>query len=398
MSEPIYLDYNSTTPVDPRVLEAMLPYFGKHFGNAASRTHTFGWTANEAVEAARREVAKLLGARPREMIFTSGATESNNLAILGAVREARSRRPAGSTVHVITSRVEHHAVLDPCAELEKEGVEVTYVKPDSFGRVSPGDVEDALRDDTVLVSIMAGNNEIGTLYPLKEIGAVCRAAGVYFHTDAAQTIGKIPIQVDAFSIDLLSISGHKLYGPKGIGALFVRGRNPRVRLTPILYGGGHERGLRSGTINVPGAVGLGCACRIASEEMDAESRRVEALRRRLHKGIQGALDGVTLNGHPDERLSGNLNLSFSEVAGESLIVGLRDISVSSGSACTSQVPEPSYVLRAIGVSAELAHASIRFGLGRFTTEGEIDRAIDCVRTTVQRLREISRAVGGPSPS
>ncbi len=398
MSEPIYLDYNSTTPVDPRVLEAMLPYFGKHFGNAASRTHTFGWKANEAVEGARADVAKLLGARPREMIFTSGATESNNLAILGAVREARSRRPAGSIVHVITSRVEHHAVLDPCAELEKEGVEVTYVKPDSFGRVSTGEIEDALRDDTVLVSIMAGNNEIGTLYPLKEIGAVCRAAGVYFHTDAAQTIGKIPIQVDAFSIDLLSISGHKLYGPKGIGALFVRGRNPRVRLTPILYGGGHERGLRSGTINVPGAVGLGCACRIASEEMDAESRCVEALRRRLHKGIQGALDGVTLNGHPDERLSGNLNLSFSEVAGESLIVGLRDISVSSGSACTSQVPEPSYVLRAIGVSAELAHASIRFGLGRFTTEGEIDRAIDCVRMTVQRLREISRAVGGPSPS
>jgi cysteine desulfurase len=399
MTRPIYLDYQATTPVDPRVLEAMLPFFVEEFGNAASRTHAYGWRAEEAVESARREVATLVGATPREIVFTSGATESNNLAILGSVRHVLNKSLGRKTnlvpVHVVTSRIEHHAVLDPCRELERHGVEVTYLNPDSAGRITAAQVADAVTENTVLVSIMAAHNEIGTLYPVAEIGEVCRQRSVLFHTDAAQAVGKIPLDVNDYKIDLLSLSGHKLYGPKGIGALYVGRRTPRIRLEPLVYGGGHERGLRSGTLNVPGVVGLGTACRIAGQEMTEEAQRLSALRERFLEGVLSALDGVHLNGDANNRLPGNLNLSFERVEGEALIISLKSLAVSSGSACTSQVPEASYVLRALGVSSPLAHSSLRFGLGRYTIGEEVDRAIETIVSVVNDLRKISAAISEP---
>lgn len=385
---PIYLDYQATTPVDPRVLEDMLPYFGEEFGNAASRTHSFGWRAEEAVEKARGETAALIGASSREIVFTSGATESNNLAILGCVRHAMARgQKKSAPLHVVTSRIEHHAVLDPCQELERQGVEVTYLTPDSSGNITTTQVADAITERTVLVSIMAAHNEIGTLYPVAEIGQVCRERNVLFHTDAAQAVGKVALDVGSSSVDLLSLSAHKLYGPKGVGALYIGRRTPRIRLEPLLHGGGHERGLRSGTLNVPGVVGLGTACRLANGEMVEEAERLTTLRRRLYDGITAGLDGVHLNGDADNRLPGNLNLSFERVEGQALLVSLKGLAVSSGSACTSQVPEASYVLRALGVPAALAHSSLRFGLGRYTIEQEVDCAIDELTSVVRGLRE-----------
>ena len=384
MQTPIYLDNHATTPVDPRVLEAMLPYFGNKFGNAASRNHSFGWQAEEAVEKGRQQLAALIGADPKDIIFTSGATESNNLAILGAAAFLREK---GN--HIITCRTEHKAVLDPCRWLEQNGWRVTYLEVDSAGGIDLGQLESALTPDTVLVSLMAANNEIGTLHPLGEIGRLTRAKGVWFHTDATQGLGHMSIQVDALGIDLLSLSAHKIYGPKGVGALYVRRKNPRVRLSPIIHGGGHERGLRSGTLNVPGIVGLGEAARLVAAEREAESARLKALCQRLHQGLIRRLDYVSLNGHPTQRHPGNLNLSFAFVEGESLLMGLKDIAVSSGSACTSASLEPSYVLRALGVGDDLAHSSIRFGVGRFNTEQEIDYVIERVVTVVQKLREMS---------
>ncbi|MFO0929295.1 MAG: IscS subfamily cysteine desulfurase [Gemmataceae bacterium] len=380
----IYLDNNATTRTDPRVVEAMLPYFGEEYGNPASRHHAFGRRAEEAVNAAREQVAALIGAGPREVVFTSGATESDNLAIKGA---ALAYRPRGN--HLVTVQTEHHAVLDPCRRLQREGFDVTFLPTDRYGQVTAGQVEQALTDRTILVSVMAANNEVGTVHPLAEIGAVCKRRGVLFHTDAAQAAGKLPLDVEALGIDLLSLSGHKLYGPKGVGALYVRRRQPTVRLEPLFDGGGHERGIRSGTLNVPGIVGLGKACALCREEVDAERVRLTALRERLRRGIMEALEGVTLNGHPTERLPGNLNLSFDGVRGEALLMGLRNLAVSSGSACTSANPEPSYVLRALGVDDERALASLRFGLGRFTTEAEVDEAVGEVVRVVRQLREMS---------
>lgn len=377
---PVYLDYQATTPLDPRVLEAMLPWLTGDFGNAASRQHAFGWAAESAVAAAREEIAAALGAEPREIVFTSGATESNNLAILGAARAARTK---GN--HVVTSAVEHRAVLDPCRQLETEGFEVTVLAPDATGRVAAEAVAEALTERTILVSLMAANNEVGTLNPVAEIGALCAGRGVPFHTDAAQAFGKVPFEVGA-GIALASLSAHKLYGPKGVGALYVRAR-PRVALSPIVHGGGHERGLRSGTLNVPGIVGFGAAARLARRDREAEASRLAALRDRLDGAIRGALDGVTRNGHPVDRLPGNLSLSFSGVDGDRLISSLRDLAVSSGSACTTALAEPSHVLRALGVPEALAKATIRFGLGRFTTEAEVDFAAETVVATVRRLRD-----------
>ena len=381
----IYLDHHSTTPVDPRVLEAMLPWFGEKFGNAASRTHAFGWEAEEAVEKARGEVAALIGAAAKEIVWTSGATESDNLAIKGVLHFHRAR---GN--HVVTVATEHKAVLDSCKALARDGLaEVTILKPDSRGFVSAQQVAAALTDKTVLVSIMHANNEIGVVQPLAEIGRVCRERGVLFHTDAAQSAGRIAIDVDAMSIDLLSLSAHKCYGPKGIGALYVRTKNPRVRLTAQMDGGGHERGMRSGTLNVPGIVGMGAACRIARAEMPEEGARLLALRERLREKLFSGLDQLTVNGDLVQRLPGNLNVSFAHVEGESLMMGLREIAVSSGSACSSATLEASYVLRAIGVGDELAHSSIRFGLGRFNTGEEIDYAATRVIAEVGRLRSLS---------
>ncbi len=376
---PVYLDHQATTPLDPRVLEEMLPWLTGEFGNAASRQHAWGWAAGSAVEAAREEIAAALGAEPREIVFTSGATESNNLAILGAARAARGR---GN--HVVTSAVEHRAVLDPCRQLASEGFEVTVVDPDPEGRVAPAALEAALTDGTVLVSLMAANNEVGTLNPVGELSALCAARGVAFHTDAAQAFGKVPLDV-ASGVALVSISAHKLYGPKGVGALYVRNR-PRVPLAPIVHGGGHERGLRSGTLNVPGIVGLGAATRLALRESEAEALRLTALRDRLDGTIRGALDGVTLNGAVADRLPGNLSLSFAGVDGERLVASLRDVAVSSGSACTTASGEPSHVLRALGVPEALARATLRFGLGRFTTRAEVDFAAESVVSAVGRLR------------
>ena len=362
----IYMDNQATTPVDPRVLDAMLPYFKADFGNAASRTHSFGWTAEAAVDRAREQIAELIHADAREIIFTSGATESDNLAIKGVASVHRERGG-----HLITQATEHHAVLDSCKALERRGFELTVLPVDRYGQVAPGTVSDAIRGDTMLVSIMAASNEIGTVQPLDEIGAICRERNILFHCDATQAVGKLPIDVQALGIDLLSISAHKLYGPKGVGALYVRSR-PRVRLVAEIDGGGHERGMRSGTLNVPGIVGLGAACELARAEMFAEGTRLRALRERLRTHLFDGLDGIYLNGHPEERLDGNLNISFEGVDGESLLVGLDDIALSSGSACTSAAMEPSYVLRALGVPTPLAESSIRFGLGRFNTEAEID--------------------------
>lgn len=379
----IYLDNQATTPVDPRVLDAMLPYFKEDFGNAASRTHSFGWAAEAAVDRAREQIAELIHADAREIIFTSGATESDNLAIKGV---AALRRDRGG--HFITQATEHHAVLDSCKALQRRGFDVTVLPVDPYGQVEPAAVSDAIREDTLLVSIMAANNEIGTMQPLDEIGAVCGERKVLFHCDAAQAVGKLTIDVQALGIDMLSISAHKLYGPKGVGALYVRSR-PRVRLVAEIDGGGHERGMRSGTLNVPGIVGMGAACELAGAEMAAEGARLRGLRERLKTRLFDNVDDIQLNGHPEQRLDGNLNVSFEGVDGESLMVGLEEIALSSGSACTSASLEPSYVLRALGVSNRLAESSIRFGIGRFNTEAEIDRAAGRVIEEVGRLRDIS---------
>ncbi len=385
MNTPIYMDNHATTPVDPRVMQAMLPYFSEKFGNAASRNHAFGWESEAAVDTAREQVARLIGAASaREIVFTSGATESDNLAIKG-VTEA-SALPGS---HIITSTIEHKAVLDSCKVLEKRGFGVTYVPVDSQGVVDVDRVRAAITPQTVLISIMAANNEIGTIEPITEIGRLAKEKGILFHTDATQAVGKICIDAGQMGIDLLSLTAHKMYGPKGVGALYVRATKPRVKLNPAIDGGGHEWGMRSGTLNVPGIVGLGEACRIAQREMAVEAKRITDLRERLKKGIFSALDEVYVNGHPTLRLPGNMNISFAYVEGESLLMALKDIAVSTGSACTSASLEPSYVLRAIGVAEQLAHTSIRFGLGRFNTEEEVDYTITRIVEEVARLRSLS---------
>jgi cysteine desulfurase len=381
---PIYLDNHATTPMDPRVLTKMLPYFTNDFGNAGSRNHSFGWKAEEGVDEARNHIADLIGADPKEIIFTSGATESNNLAILGVAEMYKDKGK-----HIITCVTEHKAVIDPCKHLEQLGYDVTWLGVDEQGMIRLDDLKKAIRPDTILISIMHGNNEIGTLQPIAEIGKIAHENNVIFHTDSTQTVGRVPVQVGPMNIDLLSISAHKLYGPKGVGVLYVRRRNPRVRLSPIVFGGGQERGMRSGTLNVPGIVGLGEACRIAKEEMSTEAARQIGLREKLFQGLSKQLDEIYLNGHPTERLPGNLNVSFAYVEGEALMMGIKDLAVSSGSACTSASLEPSYVLRALGVREEIAHSSIRFGIGRFTTEEEITYTIDRVVKEVQRLRDMS---------
>jgi len=381
---PIYMDNHATTPVDPRVLEEMLPYFNEKFGNAASRNHSFGWAAEEAVEQARARIAKLICATAKEIIFTSGATESDNLAIKGV---AEMYKEKGN--HIITAATEHKAVLDTCKRLEKYGYRVTYLPVQKDGLIGLEDFRRAVDDKTILVTIMAANNEIGVLQPIAEIGKICREHGVLFHTDAAQAIGRVPLDVSRQSIDLASISGHKVYGPKGVGALYVRRKDPRVQISAIIDGGGHERGMRSGTLNVPGIVGLGKACAIAFEEMASEAPRLAKLRNRLRDKIMDRLDGVSINGSMEHRLPGNLNLGFAHVDGESLLMGIDDVAVSSGSACTSAALEPSHVLKAIGTNDDLAHSSIRFGIGRFNTDAEIEYVADRVVETVVRLRELS---------
>ena len=381
---PIYMDYHATTPVDPRVLEAMLPYFNERFGNSASRNHAFGWTAEEAVENARAQIARLINATPKEIIFTSGATESNNLALKGA---AEMYREKGN--HIITQVTEHKAVLDTCKRLEKYGYEVTYLPVGKDGRVNPEDVRKAITPKTIIISIMYANNEIGVVQPIAEIGKIAKEKGVLLHSDGVQAIGKIPVDVQADNIDMLSMTAHKIYGPKGVGALYVRRRNPRVQLSSILDGGGHERGMRSGTLNVPGIVGFGKACEICMNEMPAESARMLALRNRLQKGLEAKLDEIYINGTMEHHLPNNLNMSFAFVEGESLLMGINDIAVSSGSACTSATLEPSYVLKALGIGEDLAHTSIRFGLGRFNTEEEVDYVVNRMYEVVSRLRELS---------
>ena len=383
MKLPIYMDNHATTRVDPRVLEAMLPYFTEVYGNAASRSHSFGWDAEKAVELARDQVGALIGASGKEIVWTSGATESNNLAIKGAAEFYKDRGR-----HIVTSVIEHKAVLDTCKRLEREGFEVTYLPVAQDGRVEPEAVRAAVTDKTVLVSIMLANNEIGTVNPVNEIGEIVKAKGALFHIDAVQGVGKIPFDVNACRADLVSVSAHKMYGPKGIGALYVR-RKPRVRLTAILDGGGHERGMRSGTLNLPGIVGFGKAAELAVAEMPEESRRVLAMRERLRKGIQSRISDTFVNGSMEHRLPGNLNISFAYVEGEAMLMALKDVAVSSGSACTSASLEPSYVLRALGVEEEMAHTSIRFGVGRFNTDEEIDYVIDLVARKVDKLREMS---------
>jgi cysteine desulfurase len=379
----IYLDYQATTPCDPRVLEKMLPYFCEVFGNPHSRSHPHGWLAESAVDHARDQVAQIIKADPREIIFTSGATESNNLAIKGVAHFNKKKKN-----HIITVVTEHKCVLDTCRYLEQEGFDVTYLPVDTDGLVNLDELKAAIKETTVLVSIMAVNNEIGVIQPLAEIGKICREQGVLFHTDAAQAVGKIPLDVEAMNIDLLSISGHKIYGPKGIGALYVR-RRPRVRLQALINGGGQERGMRSGTLSPALCVGLGEACAIAEAEMSSEQQRIKRLADKFYQAVMDRLPEVFLNGHPKQRVPGNLNLSFAYVEGESLIMGIKKLSVSSGSACTSASLEPSYVLRAIGVGEELAHTSIRFGIGRFTTEAEIDAALAVLIESVERLRAMS---------
>jgi cysteine desulfurase len=391
MKRPIYLDHHATTPIDAAVLEAMMPYLTDRFGNAASRTHRYGWEAEEAVHTAREQVASLLHAKPEEIIFTSGATESDNLALKGI---AWAYRDKGS--HIITTPTEHKAVLDTCKALEKQGFEITYVPVDSTGLVDPDAIRNAITPQTILISVMQVNSEIGTIAPLAEIGAIAREHGVLFHSDAVQGVGKIACDVDELQVDLMSISAHKIYGPKGIGALYVRKTRPqRIRLQPLIDGGGHERGLRSGTLNVPGIVGFGHACVLCQQLWPEESVRLRRLRQRLYAGLTARLDDVYLNGHPERRVPGNLNLSFARVQDESLLLSLQYVvALSSGSACTSDSHESSYVLRAIGVEEGLAHAAIRFGLGRYTTAEEIDTVIEAVVEKVERLRALSPRSSG----
>jgi len=385
MGRVIYMDNHATTPMDPRVLEAMLPYFTDKFGNAASRNHQFGWDAEAAVDHARDQIARLINAKPKEIIFTSGATESDNLALKGVVEFYKDK---GN--HVITAVTEHKAILDTCKALERAGkAQVTYLQVDKYGCIDPDDVRKAITDKTILISLMYANNEIGSIHPLREIGKLAKEKSVLFHSDATQGVGKIPIDAESMGIDLMSFTAHKVYGPKGCGGLYVRSKGPRVRLTPQMDGGGHERGMRSGTLNVPGIVGLGTACELSGAEMETEAGRVIELRERLRKGLFEQLDEVYLNGHPSNRLPGNLNVSFAFVEGESLLMGLKDIAVSSGSACTSATLEPSYVLKALGVGEDLAHTSIRFGLGRFNTTEEVDYVIERVVHEVRRLRDMS---------
>jgi cysteine desulfurase len=380
---PLYLDYQATTPTDPRVVDKMLPFFGERFGNPHSRTHHYGWDAEDAVEDARAQVASLIGATPKEIIFTSGATESNNLAIQGVGRFYKDKRN-----HIITCVTEHKCVLDTCRHLEQDGFEITYMPVQQNGLIDLEKLDAAITDNTLMVSIMAVNNEIGVIQPIKEIGALCRAKGAFFHTDAAQAAGKIPLDVDDMNIDLMSISGHKLYGPMGIGALYVR-RRPRVRIVAMINGGGQERGMRSGTLPTPLCVGIGEACELAQKEMGAETERLKMLRTRFYDGINERLDEVFLNGDLEQRIPGNLNISFAYVEGEGLMMGVNDLAVSSGSACTSASLEPSYVLRALGVEEELAHTSLRIGLGRYTTAEEVDYAVEKIATEVIRLRAMS---------
>jgi cysteine desulfurase len=380
---PIYMDNHATTPVDPRVVEAMLPYFTEVFGNASSRSHAFGWSAEKAVDQAREEVGALIGGSGKEIVWTSGATESDNLAIKGAAEFHKER---GN--QIVTAQTEHKAVLDTCKRLEKEGFEVTYLPVAADGRVTADSVRGAMTDKTILVSIMLANNEIGTVNPVDEIGAVVKERGALFHIDAVQGVGKVPFDVNAARADLVSLSAHKMYGPKGVGALYVR-RKPRVRITALIDGGGHERGMRSGTLNVPGVVGFGKAAALARAEMATEAPRLLGLRERLRAGLQARVSDTYVNGSLEHRLPGNLNISFAYVEGEAMLMGLKDVAVSSGSACTSASLEPSYVLRALGVEEELAHTSIRFGLGRFNTEEEVDFVIDLVAAKVKKLRELS---------
>ncbi len=384
MNFPIYMDYHATTPMDPRVLDAMMPFLTNKFGNAASRNHAFGWEAEEAVELARKQIADLIGATPKEIVFTSGATESNNLALKG-VAEMYAER--GN--HIITAATEHKATLDTCKRLEKHGCRITYLPVLASGLIDLDMLKEAITDKTVLVSIMYANNEIGVVQQVREIGKIAKERGVLFHTDAVQAVGKIPVNVISDNIDMLSLSGHKLYGPKGVGALYVRRKNPRVQLTAQMDGGGHERGMRSGTLNVPGIVGLGKACELCRLEMDAEAKRLGGLRDKLRAKLEAALDEVYVNGSLESRLPHNLNISFAYVEGESLLMGINDVAVSSGSACTSATLEPSYVLKALGAGDDLAHSSIRFGLGRFTTEEEVDYVAAKVIDVVKKLRELS---------
>jgi len=384
MNLPVYMDHHATTPLDPRVLEAMLPYLREKFGNPASCTHRYGWDAQAGVEKARKQVARLINARPEEIIFTSGATESDNLAIKGV---ARANRQRGN--HLATLAIEHHAVLDSCRRLEGEGFKVSYLPVGRDGLLNLEEFEKALTDQTILVSVMAANNEIGTIEPLRDIGNLCRERGILFHTDAVQAVGRIEVDVEAMNIDLLSISAHKIYGPKGVGALYVRQNDPRLKLIPLLDGGGHERGMRSGTLNVPGIVGLGQACEICQQEISHEPARLRALRDRLKEGILAGLDGVAINGSLEQRLPNNLNLSFAGVDAESFLMALKDVALSSGSACNSAGEPASYVLQALGLPEEIAAGSIRFGLGRFNTEEEVDFTIERVIETVKSLRELS---------
>jgi cysteine desulfurase len=384
MKTPIYLDNHATTRTDPRVLEAMLPYFTESFGNAASRNHEFGWIAEQAVDKARKQIADLIGATAREIIFTSGATESNNLAIKGV-----AEMYAGKGNHIVTEATEHKAVLDTCKKLEKEGFRVTYLPVMGDGLIDLDMLKESITDKTILVTIMYANNEIGVIQPISEIGKICRERGVLFHTDGVQAAGKVPVDVNKDNIDIMSISAHKLYGPKGVGALYVRRRNPRVQITAQLDGGGHERGMRSGTLNVPGIVGLGEACAICQREMPEETKRLRYLRDKLRSKLEAGLDEIYLNGSWEHRLPHSLNLSFAYVEGESLLMGINDVAVSSGSACTSATLEPSYVLKALGLGDDIAHSSLRFGIGRFNTEEEIDYVADRLVDVVRKLRELS---------
>lgn len=380
---PLYLDMQATSPVDPRVLDAMLPYYLSRYGNPHSRTHLYGWESDHAVETARSQVAALIGASPKEIVFTSGATESNNISIKGVMHFYREKKR-----HLITTQTEHKCVLDSCRHLQQEGFDITYLPVGSDGIVDLDKLRSAIRPDTGLVSVMAVNNEIGVIQPVEEIGKICKEFNVPFHTDAAQALGKIPIDVEKWNVSLMSLSGHKIYGPKGIGALYMR-RRPRIRVEPQMNGGGQERGIRSGTVPTPLVVGMGAACELAMKEMEYDDKRITALQERLLNGINAKLEGVVVNGSMERRYPGNLNLSFAYVEGESLLMGLKDVAVSSGSACTSASLEPSYVLRALGVDEDMAHTSIRFGIGRFTTEAEIDRAVELTVQQVEKLREMS---------